>query len=365
MAFHKQAGDFELMTGKSVTIRDLAQAAKVSIGTVSRALKGQPGLSDATRTAVLEVAQQLGYDVAKLRAAKPRRIVFLYHRHLFPLADNQFYSMVLQGAEDACRDVDASLSLLSVSPGDDVATGIRRHEADALIGMGYFDHDTVSAMRACELPMVLVDHFHPGARCINDDNLHGARAITQLLLDGGAQRPAMIIGPRAHHSVGLRAKGFRHALFEAGRLADPDLEVTMDESLQYEDSAREAMRQLLALPQRPDAVFAYNDTTALAAISVCEAAGLRVPQDLQVAGYDDIAAAARSQPGLTTVRVDKGALGRAAVLALMEGDTQPGDTLQPVALVVRESTHPPNTSTHTPTHSLTPDQRQKKPRTGR
>jgi DNA-binding LacI/PurR family transcriptional regulator len=329
------------MTGKNVTIRKLAQAANVSIGTVSRALKGQPGLSEQTRIAVLAVARQLGYDLGKLRTVKPRRILFMYNRQLDSLATNQFYSLVLQGAETACREADVSLAVLSVAAGDDLAAAVRRHEAEALLGVGYFDNETVAAMRACDLPLVLTDHFYPGVRCINDDNLHGAKAATRHLIDGGARRLAMIVGPLSHHSVALRAKGFRLALFEAGLLADPELEVAMDMSLPYDEAGRDAMRRLLALPQRPDAVFSYNDAVALNAMAVCAEAGVRVPEDIRFVGYDDIAAAARSQPPLSTVRVDKDALGRDAVTALIEGQASPGDTLQPVELVVRESSGTP------------------------
>jgi transcriptional regulator with XRE-family HTH domain len=116
---------------RGVTIRELAQAAGVSIGTVSRALKGQPGLSEQTRGQVLEVAQQLGYDVGKLRTGKPRRMLFLYSRHVGSLANNPFYSYVLHGAETACREAGVPLSLMSVQAGEDVAGLVRRHEADA------------------------------------------------------------------------------------------------------------------------------------------------------------------------------------------------------------------------------------------
>ncbi len=328
------------MSSKNVTVRELAQAAKVSIGTVSRALKGQPGLSAQTRAEVLRVAQAMGYDLGKLRNSRPRRILFLYSRHIGGadwLATNQFYSVVLHGTESACREAGVSLSLMSLAAGDDVATQVRRHEPDALIGVGYFDPETLAAVRACELPLVLADHYQAGLHCINDDNLNGALLATRHLIEGGAQRPALIVGPMSHHSVALRAKGFRRALFEAGRLADPDLEVALDMALPYDQAGRAAMQRLLALPQPPDAVFAYNDETALNAMQACTDAGLRVPEDLRFVGYDDIAAAARAPVPLSTIRVDKEALGREAVAALLDGTPAAGDTLLPVELVLRES----------------------------
>ncbi|HEY9107594.1 MAG TPA: LacI family DNA-binding transcriptional regulator [Roseateles sp.] len=322
---------------RGVTIRELAQVAGVSIGTVSRALKGQPGLSEQTRSQVLEVAQKLGYDSAKLRTGKPRRMLFLYSRHLGSLANNPFYSYVLHGAETVCREAGVPLSIMSVVAGDDIAGQVRRHEADALLGAGYFDPETMDGIRRCELPLVLVDHFFPGVRCINDDNQLGAWLATRHLLEGNPRRIAAIFGPLAHYSTSLRAKGFRRALFEAGRLFDPDYEVTLDPALEYRDAGRDAMRRLLELPEPPDAVFAYNDSTALLGMEVCQEHGLRVPEDIRFIGYDDIEEASHSKPPLSTVKMDKEALGLMAARALIEGDVEPNDASLPVELVVRES----------------------------
>jgi DNA-binding LacI/PurR family transcriptional regulator len=138
---------------RNVTVRELAKAAGVSIGTVSRALRGQPGLSAQTRADVLRVAQELGYDTGKLHTGKPKRILFLYNRVIGALTTNQFYSIVLHGAETACREAGVQLSLMSVAPGDDVASKVRRFESDALLSAGYFDSETLAAIRECELPL--------------------------------------------------------------------------------------------------------------------------------------------------------------------------------------------------------------------
>ena len=325
------------MNKRNTTIREVATAAGVSIGTVSRALKGQSGLSDATRSKVIEVAQALGYDYDKLREKRPRRILFLYRRAIGSLASNVFYSHVLHGAESCCRDAGVLVSLMSVGTGDDLVAQIHKHEPDALLAAGYFDDEPMDLIRQSAVPWVLVDHMVPGVHCFNADNQHGAWLATRHLLDGGAKRVAAIFGPLTHHSVALRAKGFRRALFEAQVLADPDLEVSLDPALAYADAGREAMRQLLALPQRPDAVFAYSDRTALSAIEACSAAGLRVPEDIRIVGYDDIEAAVTNKPPLSTVRVDKEALGYAAARALIDGQLEPANQLFEVSLVVRES----------------------------
>jgi DNA-binding LacI/PurR family transcriptional regulator len=323
---------------RPVTVRDVAEAAGVSIGTVSRALKNQPGLSATTRAEVLRVAAALSYDMGKLRGSKPRRIVLAYHRQMGPAWSNPFYSQVLHGVEQACHAEQVSLSLMSVTPGEDTAPALRRHEPDAIIVAGFVPPDVLGELREADLPLALIDHFHSDCYSVNDDNLHGSLLATRHLIEQGCQHVAMLVGP-AHHSVNLRVKGYRKALFEARRLADPDHEVALQnlDTVSYETAARTAMASLLALPQRPDAVFAYNDTVALHAMALCQERGLRVPEDIAFAGYDDIDDAGRHRPALTTVRVDKVALGHKAAMALIQGQVSPRDDLLPIELVVRES----------------------------
>jgi DNA-binding LacI/PurR family transcriptional regulator len=321
-----------------ITLRDLASAVGVSVGTVSRALKNQPGLSEQTRNEILRKAEELGYDVMRLRAAKPKRVLFMLNRYHASLSENPFYSVVLHGVEEVCREENVSLSLLTLGAGDPIANWIKRHEPDALIAAGFFDDEMLAEFRAADMPLVLVDHFASDLFCVNDDNLRGAWQATTHLIEQGCERIAMICGPESHYSIRLRARGYRKALFDAGRLADPDLEVMLDSTVpDYGTAAAEAMQRLLEGPNRPDGVFAYNDETAMRAIEVCQARGLEIPRDMLFVGYDDISASARFRPSLTTLRVDKEELGRTAARRLILGDYPPGEVLLPVELIVRES----------------------------
>jgi LacI family repressor for deo operon, udp, cdd, tsx, nupC, and nupG len=322
---------------KKVTIRDIADAAGVSIGTVSRALKNQAGLSEQTRTVIMRVAKKLGYDTSKLRSNKPSRIIFLFNRSIGSLVSNPFFSLVLQGVENACREEQVSLSLLSIGTGEPVQARIRQHDPDAILIAGYFDAALMAKIASLKLPMVIAADLAPDCFCVNGDDVQGAWLATRHLIEQGYQRIAMISGPMNHHSVALRSRGYRKALFEAGRLADPSLEVTLDTNLPYAEAAMNAMNQLLAQPQRPDAVFVYNDETALNAMQACREAGVSIPEDIAFAGYDDIALASISRPSLTTIRLDKEALGHQAAKHLIAGETSPGEELLPVELIVRQS----------------------------
>jgi len=321
------------------TIRDVARAASVSIGTVSRALKNQPGLSDATRQRIVEVARALGYDPAQLRP-RIRRLTFLLHRQHNNFAASPFFSHVLHGVEDACREHAIVPALLTAGPADDIVQQLRVHAPDAIAIAGFIEPETLAAIVALQRPLVLIDLWAPGLRSVNIDNAAGAALAMQHLFEQGRTRIAFIGGSLAHFSIAQRAFGYRRAFFEAGLLFDPSLEVTIEGGLDPDTGAALAMQRLLDATHgaRPDAVFAYNDAAALAAMRVCIARGLSVPHDIAIIGFDDIAASAHASPPLSTIAVDKEALGRRGVELLLEEAPAATELSLPVRLVVRAST---------------------------
>lgn len=320
-----------------VTVRDIANAAGVSVGTVSRALKNQRGLSDETRRHVRQVAADLGYDLSRLRSGKAPRLVFLIHRHHSNFAVNPFFAEVMHGVEEGCRQFGVAPTLLSARQGDAVGKLLKLHEPDALLVAGYFEDEVLAQLTDLGLPLVLVDGWIPGCAAVNPDNTGGGYQATRHLLDLGRQRIAYIAGSLAHFSIRERSRGYRRALFEAGVLADPDLEALAPPGLDDAEGAAAAMRTLLHRRLRPDAVFAYNDSAALAAMRVCLDAGLRIPEDIAFVGFDDIPAARYGAIPLTTLRVDKQELGRTGVEMLVGGGAMPQEMVMGVELMVRES----------------------------
>ena len=320
-----------------VTVRDIANAAGVSVGTVSRALKNQRGLSDETRRHVRQVAADLGYDLSRLRSGKAPRLVFLIHRHHSNFAVNPFFAEVMHGVEEGCRQFGVAPTLLSARQGDAVGKLLKLHEPDALLVAGYFEDEVLAQLTDLGLPLVLVDGWIPGCAAVNPDNTGGGYQATRHLLDLGRQRIAYIAGSLAHFSIRERSRGYRRALFEAGVLADPDLEALAPPGLDDAEGAAAAMRTLLRRRLRPDAVFAYNDSAALAAMRVCLGAGLRIPEDIAFVGFDDIPAARYGAIPLTTLRVDTQELGRTGVEMLVGGGAMPQEMVMGVELMVRES----------------------------
>lgn len=322
---------------KPVRIRSIAEACGLSVAAVSRALKGQPGLREDTRQRVIAVAKEMGYDFSRLRGDKIKRVLFLLHRQHDIARALPFYSLLLLGVEDHCREQGIAMSFLSIGPGDNVDEQIALHHPDALICAGYFESALIMAIQKTKLPMVLVDLWAPDLPCVNLDNQHGGYLATRHLIDAGRKRIAFLASTAAHYSIRQREKGYRQALYEAQMMMPPEYEVIASPLVDTNQSLVTAMNELLSLPVPPDAIFAYNDVTAIAAMNICERRGVRVPQDIAIIGFDDIAPAAWSRPALTTIAVDKHQLGYRAVGLLLEGVTQAGEIL-PVTLVVREST---------------------------
>ncbi|CAM2157150.1 LacI family transcriptional regulator [Pararobbsia alpina] len=318
------------------TVRDIARVARVSIGTVSRALKNQPGLSDATRRRVLLVAQQLGYDHSNLRRTRVRRLTLVGPRDYTSFSSADYTEHLRSNIERAGRGMGVTSTVLAFDPTEDLIDQLRRHAPDALAVTGLVDHAHLRKLAALNRPMVLIDQWAPGFRCVNIDNARGAELAMKHLFERGFRRVAFIGGSPAHYGVSQRALGFRRAYFEAGLPLDPALEITIPAGLDARDGAAVAMEELLALETPPDAVFGFNDVAALSALDVCVRRGLRVPEDIAVVGFDDSAAA--RDASLSTVVVDVAHLAETAVELLLSHDTEPLSVLEPVTFIERNTT---------------------------
>lgn len=322
---------------RNTTLRDLAAAAGVSIGTVSRALKNQPGMSEHTRASILLQAQALGYDSSRLRLEKPRRMLFLSNATQAALSEASACVRILQGVEQVCRQQEVALGLLSLGADDPIRASIRRCDPDVLLLAGYFDDSMLAEIRRTELRMVLADHFAADRFCVNDDNINGALLATRHLFEQGCQRVAIMGESLLMYPFVLRVRGYRQALYDARRLADPDLEVSTDATKPFAQAVESAMHQLLELPEPPDGVVACSDEVALCAMRVCMQRGLRIPEDIAFVGYGDLPAAAYHSPALSSIRVDKEELGQRAADQLINGYATQGEELLPVELLARAS----------------------------
>jgi len=301
---------------KSATIRDVARAAEVSVATVSRVLNSIDAVTQATRTRVLAAAAELDYvPHSGARSLSTRRTDTI--GVILPDLHGEFFSELIRGIDAATRARGLHL-LLSHSHGDpnEATTVLRamRSRVDAMVVMSpYADDEMLSAALSGRTPLVLLGGGGSGGHPrFEIDNHAGAFAMTEHLIAAGHARIAFIAGPPGNIEAAQRLAGYRAAL--AAHDSAPEQVVQGDFS---EHSGALAAGRLLAGP-RPDAIFAGNDMMAVGCLQALREAGLRVPDDVALAGFDDVPIARFLDPPLTTVGVPIAELGRQAVLCCAE-----------------------------------------------
>jgi LacI family transcriptional regulator len=344
------------MTSERTTIRELARLSGVSIGTVSRALNGYADVRPETRERIIRLAEELDYTPsASARTLVTQRShvvgVFLDTGEGHPDLQHPFFHEVLAGVKETAGAQGFDLLLFSAAkPGNGYGTHsyvkrCRHHNVDGVVLMGVDHNDEeVRRLTASTIPCVGVDVELEGRHAghVSSDNVAGGALAVAHLAAQGHRRIATIHGPVETLAGLARLQGYRAGLTEAG-LAYRDEYVRAGDF--YVESGHRAAAALLALPEPPTAIVAASDLMAVGALRAAAEAGLSVPRDLSVVGFDDILLAAHLQPGLTTLRQDKTGLGTAAARALMQRidgvEDAPVATTLPVDLVARGTTAPP------------------------
>jgi LacI family transcriptional regulator len=327
------------------TIHDVARAARVSIATVSRVLNDSPRVSDGTRRRVWAAADRLDYTPnSAARALTTRRTRTL--GVLLPDLYGEFFSEVIRGVDRAARE--ASLQILissSHANAEEAVSAARamRGRIDGLIVMAPDSASSEALQRIARgTPVVVINPRRKieGCGAVSIANFEGAFAVTKHLTALGHRSIATIRGPRGNVDATERLRGFRRALKGAGLDPAAALVVAGDFT---ESSGHRAAETILAARPRPTAVFAANDSMAIGLLSALGDQSVRVPEDVAVAGFDDIAIARYLSPPLTTARVDACELGARAVRRLVQGEAcEEGDRtgrpeVLPAPLVVRRS----------------------------
>lgn len=332
----------------AVSVRDVAAAAGVSVGTVSNVLNQPDKVAATTVARVQAVIAELGFvrnDAARqLRAGRSRSIGLVV-----PDAGNPFFADVARGAE-ARADDDGLAVLLGNSDEDSSRESnyldlFREQRVNGvLITPASDDVDALVRVQAAGTPVVLVDHEVPGSAfaSVSVDDVEGGFLAAQHLLELGRRRLAFVSGPSSIAQVAHRLEGARRAV---GEVPGASIEVIEMPGLTVLHG-RAAGGELAARveEERPDAVFAANDLLAVGLLQALTMLGtLRVPDDIALVGYDDIDFATATVVPLTSVRQPAQAIGRTAVELLLRSISDPqGDYERRVRfrpeLIVREST---------------------------
>ena len=311
------------------TIGDVAQAAGVSTGTVSRVLNGRPGVKAATRTAVLEAVSRLEYrpDTAarQLSGSRGKRIGF--HVSARSGRFSPFYMLFMDGLVSGFQEEGYRLEDIPSRP-----DGLPAHLSDGMVLFGVHDDDArIPYLEKRGVPFVLEGHA-PGRRWVRADDYSGGRQATEHLLRLGHSDILHLGGDPLGQAAFDRLRGYRDALAAAGVKALEPLDGGFTVLGAYR-----VLRRALSSGVRFSALFAASDEMAQGAIAALTDSGLSVPGDVSVVGFDDLP---EFGEGLTTVRQDIGRVAGTAVTLLKEGLA--GEPVRhevvPVQLVVRGTT---------------------------
>ncbi|MDT0320619.1 LacI family DNA-binding transcriptional regulator [Streptomyces millisiae] len=327
---------------RPVTIAYIAESAGVSVPTVSKVINGKSGVSADTRARVEEMVNRYGYR--KPAGAGRSNVVELVFREL----RSMWAVEIIRGVEQVAREhrvgvLVSEFGLHDSAPATWDDTVSRR--PNCVLSVAQLSPAEREQLRAKGIPFVVFDpttELPDDVPFVGATNWSGGRAATRHLTGLGHRRVAMVGGPEDVLCCTARLDGYRSAMRGAGLQVDPDLVVHAP--LTPEGGAA-AARRLLAGADRPTAVFAANDLQALGVYQAAREAGLRIPDDLSVVGFDDLPVVAWVDPPLTTVHQPLTEMAAAATelaLALGRGERAPQVGLEiATTLTVRQSTAPP------------------------
>lgn len=333
---------------RSASVKDVAAAAGVSLGTVSNVLNRPDRVSARTRARVERAMRDLGFvrneSARQLRAGRSRVLAYVMLD-----AGNPFFTDVARGIEDAAEKSDLSVFICnSDQRGERERSYLTRLEQQRVQGVLITPVDpedpVFDQLTQRGTPVVIVDRTRSlNTHCsVAVDDVLGGRLAVDHLLDLGHERIAFVGGPERIGQVRDRVTGARLALEEAGHSPDR-LVVVATEALTVAEG-RHAGERIAGMPAgvRPTAAFCGNDLVALGLLQQCVSMGVRVPEDLAIVGYDDIDFAAAAAVPLTSVRQPRRELGRTAAELLIDEASNPDHQHRQVVftpeLVARGST---------------------------
>jgi len=327
------------MSKDKVKIQDVADAAGVSIATVSRAINNKDNVKESTYNKIMNAVRDLGYDNFTIKNNSHLILILL------PDIDNPFYSDLIKGiSSSASRH---NFQEIIVRTGDHPLTQsfveniIHHTHADGVITL-----DPIASIETLEnlrkkMPIVqCAEHIENcDAPYVSIDDVAASKSVVEYILSKGRKKIALINGPLMYKYARKRKEGFLLALEKANISVNPSYVVEMP-VFSY-DAAVSIATQLLSMDDRPDAIFAASDVFAIAAVKAAKRMGLKIPKDIGIIGFDNTNASILCDPPLTTVKQPQFQMGFLASEMLIEqiGDsnTAPKQILLDVELIVRES----------------------------
>ncbi|CUU37973.1 MAG: LacI family transcriptional regulator [Armatimonadetes bacterium] len=342
------------MATRKPTLREVAQAAGCSLTTTSNILQGRHELYRAeTVERVLAAARSLGYRPNMLARGLAKQRTFtiglVFERAHAVLTQNDYAQHVLDGVIEFLLPLEYDVKLITLPAGrpDSIWRRLENGTVDGhLLLAPVIDSPLLEWRRHSRLPVVSVGSLLPpnlGIPCVDVDNEGGMRMLTEWVIQQGHRHIGFVKGHPLHWSALQRERAFRKTMADYGL---PTREEWIFQGRYTIESGRQCARELLALRERPTAVICADDGSAAGFIQECLAHGLRIPEDLSVAGFDDEPLVHPLCPNLTTVRHDKHRVGYLAAQLLYEqietGTLRDDSIALPATLVIRKTVAPPS-----------------------
>lgn len=309
-----------------VSIKQISDLTGFSPATVSNALNYKKGVNKDTAARILKTAQELGY----LEENRITKVKFVkYKKNGLIVDDTPFFPLLIDGVEEECRAHGLEMTVCTVDSRDkDYEEQVRwilgdKSSAVILLGTELMEED-LEPYRGAACPLLLLDNWSADMSFngVLINNADSARMATAYLINRGHKTIGYLRGSFRIKAFRSRAVGYQVAMNKAGLPVEKRYTVTLSPTMNgaYQDMCA----YLKSTKDLPTAFFADNDMIALGAIKALAEAGYRVPEDVSLIGFDDLTFSAISSPGLTTLRVSKQDMGKAAVRRLMDlirGDT--------------------------------------------
>jgi len=323
----------ELLTGAvsdfivksmGVTVRDVAQKAGVSASTVSLVLNDKPGISEATRKAVLTAAAEMGYQILSSKRVKRagntiRFLRIAKHGYIINRNHNVFIADYIDGLEREAREIGFSLEVLSYEGFnvEQIRNDLEHNPPAGVVVLATeLNEEDIAQFRGISCPLVFMDnssvisHFD----FVDMDNEGAVYSIVSVLKEMGHRRIGLVKANYETRNFRLRQESFYNALRHFGLQSDPRFEFTVDST--YEQSQLDILEQMAGDDPLPTALFCICDVIAFGCMKALREKGLHIPDDISVIGFDDLPSAQLSDPPLTSVRVSKVRIGRRAMQLL-------------------------------------------------
>jgi len=339
----------------SISISDIAQHLNLSNSTVSKALNNYADVSEATRELVLRTAIDMGYQPSaaarNLRRGRTDKIGLFLNTSIDYVVD--YLSGIIPGAVMTAKAFEKNLIIYTITDNDPyhLLKVCRAGEIDGVILFStHYDNQTIETLLGDNFPFVVMGREIPDERVsyVVPDYFDGSYQATTHLINAGHRRIAFTTRPQLKTANTSRLKGYLAALSDNGIPQDEDLIV---ETRLEPGSGIEPTKQLLALSNRPTAIFAFHDLVAVDVITVLQERNLRVPEDISVVGFDGLRAGFMTVPHITTVAQPLELIGKRVIEIIQRhisnSDARPIHETVPVELVVRGSSGPakPDTAT--------------------